>query len=56
MSKRRVKCGSAKPSYTGHICVTPSPESTTTPVNKPEQTKKTKFRNRCRKDAYKTTK
>ena len=35
MSKRRVKWGSAKPSYTGQMCVTPSPESTTTPVSKP---------------------
>lgn len=35
ISRRRVRCGSAKPSYTGQICVTPSPESTTTPVIKP---------------------
>eukprot|EP00965_Chrysotila_dentata_P041685 1382274-Pleurochrysis_carterae.AAC.1 len=28
-------CGSAKPSKTGTICVTPSPASTTTPVSSP---------------------
>ena len=35
MSSRLVRCGRAKPSYTGQICVTPSPESTTTPVRRP---------------------
>ena len=35
MSNRRVKCGIANPSYTGTMCVTPSPESTTTPVVNP---------------------
>src|SRR5882762_6136292 len=35
MSRRRVKWGRANPSYTGTICVTPSPESTTTPVVRP---------------------
>lgn len=43
MSKRLVKCGSANPSYTGHICVTPSPESMTTPVSKPKEENKTKY-------------
>jgi hypothetical protein len=32
ISIRLVRCGRAKPSYTGQICVTPSPESTTTPI------------------------
>ena len=40
MSNLLVKCGRAKPSYTGQICVTPSPESTTTPVISPETNKK----------------
>ena len=35
ISSRLVRWGRAKPSYTGQICVTPSPESTTTPVSKP---------------------
>ena len=35
ISSRLVRCGRAKPSYTGQICVTPSPESTTTPVKRP---------------------
>ena len=35
MSKRLVRWGKENPSYTGQICVTPSPESTTTPVNRP---------------------
>lgn len=34
-SRRLVRCGSAKPSYTGTMCVTPSPESTTTPDWRP---------------------
>jgi len=36
MSIRRIACGIAKPSYTGTECVTPSPESMTTPVVRPE--------------------
>ncbi len=32
---RRVRCGRETPSHTGIICVTPSPESTTTPVMRP---------------------
>lgn len=36
MSSLRVKWGREKPSYTGQMWVTPSPESTTTPVNRPE--------------------
>lgn len=36
MSRRRVRWGREKPSYTGQMCVTPSPESTTTPVSSPE--------------------
>ncbi len=40
MSNLRVRCGRAKPSYTGHIWVTPSPESITTPVSKPYRGKK----------------
>ncbi len=35
MSRRRVRWGREKPSYTGQIWVTPSPESTTTPVSRP---------------------
>ena len=34
-SSRLILSGSAKPSYTGTMCVTPSPESTTTPVSSP---------------------
>ena len=36
ISKRLVRCGRANPSNTGHIWVTPSPESTTTPVSNPK--------------------
>lgn len=36
MSRRLVRWGRLKPSYTGQMCVTPSPESTTTPVRRPE--------------------
>lgn len=39
MSKRRVRWGSENPSNTGQMWVTPSPESTTTPVCKPVQIK-----------------
>lgn len=35
MSNLRVRWGKEKPSYTGQMWVTPSPESTTTPVSKP---------------------
>lgn len=35
MSSLRVRWGKEKPSYTGQMWVTPSPESTTTPVSKP---------------------
>ena len=37
MSSLRVRWGRAKPSYTGQIWVTPSPESITTPVNNPKK-------------------
>lgn len=37
ISSLLVRWGREKPSYTGQIWVTPSPESTTTPVNKPAQ-------------------
>lgn len=36
MSRRLVRWGRLKPSYTGQMCVTPSPESTTTPVRRPK--------------------
>ena len=35
MSNLLVRCGKANPSYTGQMWVTPSPESTTTPVKRP---------------------
>lgn len=35
ISSLRVRWGRENPSYTGQMCVTPSPESTTTPVNRP---------------------
>ena len=34
-SRRLVRCGNEKPSKTGQIWVTPSPESNTTPDCKP---------------------
>lgn len=39
MSSRRVRWGREKPSYTGQMWVTPSPESTTTPVRSPGNSK-----------------
>ena len=34
MSRRLVRWGRANPSYTGQMCVTPSPLSTTTPTQR----------------------
>lgn len=36
-SIRRIACGIEKPSKTGTACVTPSPESSTIPVVRPEE-------------------
>lgn len=37
ISTRRIACGIEKPSYTGTACVTPSPQSNTIPVVRPEE-------------------
>lgn len=37
MSTLRIACGMENPSYTGTACVTPSPESSTIPVVRPEE-------------------
>ncbi len=49
MSNLRVKCGRANPSNTGQICVTPSPESTTTPVRRPEISQSHLLNSQCPK-------
>lgn len=36
-STRRIACGIEKPSKTGTACVTPSPESNTIPVVRPDE-------------------
>ena len=39
-SRRLVKCGREKPSYTGQMWVTPSPLSMTIPVKRPKRERK----------------